>query len=271
VTKLVYVGGYGRSGSTLLEYLLAASPELIACGEVAAFRHVRAGQGCSCGRRIEDCPIWGELFRPPAALEGWSHKQLTLALLDRVSDRYGILVDSSKTAWDSVGIPFAFRKAVGKDFKLIHLVRDPRGVCWSNVSGKRRRRGQPLPDIERSPVRFVRHLRTVLGWWSANLVCELFGLLFPSQYARVCYEELAESPESALGKIFQSLDLGPGPKLGAVNANDNRHQLSGSRVRYQAVDPSEMRQDVRWKTQMPSADRRMISILTWPMRLRYGY
>ena len=26
MTKLVYIGGYGHSGSTLLEYLLAASP-----------------------------------------------------------------------------------------------------------------------------------------------------------------------------------------------------------------------------------------------------
>ena len=32
MTKLVYIGG-GHSGSTLLEYLLAASPETVACGE----------------------------------------------------------------------------------------------------------------------------------------------------------------------------------------------------------------------------------------------
>ena len=36
MTKLVYIGGYGHSGSTLLEYLLAASPETVACGEVAS-------------------------------------------------------------------------------------------------------------------------------------------------------------------------------------------------------------------------------------------
>jgi hypothetical protein len=31
--QLVYIGGYGRSGSTLLETLMAASPDVIACGE----------------------------------------------------------------------------------------------------------------------------------------------------------------------------------------------------------------------------------------------
>ena len=39
MTKLVYIGGYGHSGSTLLEYLLAASAEVIACGEVASVLH----------------------------------------------------------------------------------------------------------------------------------------------------------------------------------------------------------------------------------------
>jgi len=33
VPRLIYIGGYGHSGSTLLEYLLAASPEVVACGE----------------------------------------------------------------------------------------------------------------------------------------------------------------------------------------------------------------------------------------------
>ena len=36
LAKLVYIGGYGRSGSTLLEYLLTTSPEVVACGEVGA-------------------------------------------------------------------------------------------------------------------------------------------------------------------------------------------------------------------------------------------
>jgi hypothetical protein len=41
VTKLIYIGGYGHSGSTLLEYLLAASPEIVACGEVSSVLHQR--------------------------------------------------------------------------------------------------------------------------------------------------------------------------------------------------------------------------------------
>ena len=60
MTRLVYIGGYGHSGSTLLEYLLAASPEVIACGEVASVRRERGRKAkCTCRRDIKDCPVWG--------------------------------------------------------------------------------------------------------------------------------------------------------------------------------------------------------------------
>jgi hypothetical protein len=45
VTRLVYIGGYGHSGSTLLEYLLAASPKVVACGEVASVLRERGRKG----------------------------------------------------------------------------------------------------------------------------------------------------------------------------------------------------------------------------------
>ena len=64
VTKLVYIGGYGHSGSTLLEYLLAASPETVACGEVASVLRDRDRKGkCTCRRPIRECPVWGPLLR----------------------------------------------------------------------------------------------------------------------------------------------------------------------------------------------------------------
>lgn len=34
--KLLYIGGYGHSGSTLLEGLLSTCPQVLACGEIAS-------------------------------------------------------------------------------------------------------------------------------------------------------------------------------------------------------------------------------------------
>jgi len=47
--KLVYIGGYGHSGSTLLEYLMTGCKQVIACGEVINARLKRASaKTCSC-------------------------------------------------------------------------------------------------------------------------------------------------------------------------------------------------------------------------------
>jgi hypothetical protein len=100
LAKLVYIGGYGRSGSTLLEYLLTTHPAVVACGEVE--RHLRSfgkKKVCTCGRRAKRCPVWGAFQHKKGRLEGWDHEQLVLALLEHVSGDYAAMVDSSKTAW----------------------------------------------------------------------------------------------------------------------------------------------------------------------------
>jgi len=271
LTKLVYIGGYGRSGSTLLEYLLAASPDVVACGEVLTYAQGLAAPLCSCGKPREACSVWGPLIDAVGPERRWTHRTLIRELLRHVEGRYGILVDSSKTAWGSIFTPFALRRDLHNDFRLVHLVRDPRGVCWSNVVGQRYRRGKPLPEIEHSPVRFLRDLRTLLGWWVANLGCEVFGWRFPNQYLRLRYEDLVDGPQVALNHVFHALRLGQGPSLDDLNENDNRHSLFGSAVRVRSLSPSEVSQDVRWKTDMKPGERRLISLLSWPLRRRYGY
>ncbi len=65
MTKLVYIGGYGRSGSTLLEYLLTQQPTVVACGEVE--RHLRRfgkRKICTCGRRLKTVPGVGIVPAP---------------------------------------------------------------------------------------------------------------------------------------------------------------------------------------------------------------
>jgi len=87
LAKLVYIGGYGLSGSTLLEYLLTANPEVAGRGEVA--RHLRSfgrRKICTCGQPMRGCPVWGDFQHTSRRLEGLDHEQLTLALLDHVSE-----------------------------------------------------------------------------------------------------------------------------------------------------------------------------------------
>ena len=128
----------------------------------------------------------------------WDHRHLTLAMLDHVAN-FSVMVDSSKTAWGSMLMPFRFHRDLGDDFLLVHLVRDPRGVC-----------GRPLePYVEgsRVGVELTRCLQTFFGWTFANLACEVFGLVHPSQYVRLHYEDRADAPTT---RSRQSL---PGRRL----------------------------------------------------------
>ncbi len=156
MTALIYIGGYGRSGTTLVESLLATRPDILACGEVASCLRDRLDRGCTCGKTRQDCDVWGPFYQTPNGPRGMGHAGLTLALLDRASDRYAFLVDSSKTAWGSLGAPFTLRRKLGDQFYLVHVVRDPRAVCWSNAGGTRKRGGLVRFPVVASPAHHAR-------------------------------------------------------------------------------------------------------------------
>jgi sulfotransferase family protein len=264
VTKLVYIGGYGRSGSTLLEYLLTAQPTVVACGEVE--RHTRRfakRKACSCGRPMQECPIWGAFQHESGRLKGWSHEQLTLALLDHVAKDYAVMVDSSKTAWTSLLAPFRLRRALGGDFLLVHLVRDPRGVAWSMMRWKPKKARQYLPAGARG-------LRAGVGWLAANLACEAFGRRYPDNYLKLRYEDLSGDPRQAINEIERRLGLPP-VDLERGEEVDNRHQLYGNAMRFKELKLTDLKEDVAWKTAMPGFWRSLVGWITWPLRARYNY
>ena len=132
-------------------------------------------------------------------------------------------------------------------------------MCWSNAGGTHKR------GVVRFPL--LRHLRTVVGWSAANLSCELFNLLYPAQYRRVRYEDFTSDHARILDVLFASLPQG---QAGGAQTN-NRHQLYGNHNRYKGFARETIREDVRWKMQMPSGQQAVVSVLTWPLRLRYGY
>jgi len=261
MTKLVYIGGYGHSGSTLLEYLLTRSSDLLACGEVVGTVRKRKKRKCTCGQKPEACPVWRFL---PAQRR--THAQIVAMLIQSFGDRYSAIVDSSKTAWGSLSSPFRLRRMLDGEFFLIHLTRQPAGVCWSLVKRKRIK--------DKSNRRLYSDMLlcgwTVLGWSFANLSCELFGMMYPNQYVHLRYEDLVHAPISEVEGLLAKI-VSKSRRSGTNDACDNRHQLYGNGVRYHPPAIENVREDLRWKTEMPRRYFRMVSCLSFPLRLRYGY
>jgi hypothetical protein len=270
VTKLIYVGGFGHSGSTLFEYLMAGSPSVMACGEVvSAIREresTRKKKMCSCGRAAAACPVWGFFHSPVCA--PLNHGELLHELMKRADGQYSAIIDSSKTAWGFFGAPFRLKRRFGSDFVLVHLMRQPAGVCWSVL----RKKSRGAEREGRKPYHYALRCGFAVAAWSvANLSCELFGLLYPRHYLRLRYEDLVRSPGEALPSLFERI-------LPTVRWNfsesvtfDNRHQLHGNSIRRKQLALADVKEDLSWQSEMPAAYARLIHTLSSPLRWRYGY
>lgn len=270
MTRVIYIGGYGHSGSTLLEYLMSRSPAVLACGEAVSSLRKRAAnedeKECTCGRMASDCPVWGLLYDPDR-LPPRTHAQLLRQLVEDSGGRHAAIVDSSKTAWGSLSAPFRLRREFGAEFALVHLMRDPTAVCWSVLKQKYRRAERQGRRVRYQTLRCG---WVVLSWGFSNLACELFGLVHPKQYLRLRYEDLARSPDGRLQALFARFlpELRWSAEAGVA---DNRHQLQGNRIRFQEIAIEDVREDLSWKTEMPPKYSRVVRPLSYLLRLRYGY
>ena len=79
MTRVIYLGGLGRSGTTLLERMLGGLPGVCALGEVVHLwqRGVRDDEQCACGRPFSACGFWCAVGE--RAFGGWDR-----APLDRI-------------------------------------------------------------------------------------------------------------------------------------------------------------------------------------------
>src|SRR5688500_15560751 len=70
MSKVLYIAGYGRCGSTLSETILNGHPEITGVGEVTFLLEdwTNSSRHCACGLRYEECDFWKGLFSEQTAL-----------------------------------------------------------------------------------------------------------------------------------------------------------------------------------------------------------
>jgi hypothetical protein len=89
---------------------------------------------------------------------------------------------------------------------------------------------------------------------------------------RVRYEDLVARPGSTLEALARELELGE-PDLSFVEGRSAwlgpSHTASGNPMRFH-VGRVELRRDDAWRAE-PRTARRLVDVLTWPLRARYGY
>ncbi|ABR63371.1 sulfotransferase [Sinorhizobium medicae] len=300
--RIAYIAGYGRSGSTILDIALGQHASVMGAGEVTSLtRHVwRHNEYCACGNAIRDCSFWSSVFQDwstsggSGLMEEYSGLQERfegLSMLMRLLSGIGLgkqfslytlhtkrlleamhahsgrqtIVDSSKLP----GRAMAMAQIPGIDMRVIHLVRDGRGVAWSLLKGYERDAKSGLQKEIRPKSVF----RTAVRWSMVNLAVEyLSRKLGPEKVMRVRYEDFASDPVAVMQKIgtFLELDLGPvGASLQKGEVMATGHQVAGNRLRMNASIA--LNKDEAWRTRMPARQQISFQRLGGWMLRRYGY
>lgn len=301
--KIVFIAGWGRSGTTVLDRLLGEMPEYASIGElrdVADGMPLRSHR-CSCGSVLPDCPLWGaiipgamqsvgvderrlhelrsstsrqrHLFRlglahrrrqSPGAVPGYLRFLFTV--YESVVARSGrpAVVDSSKSPSDALLL--AAHPDV--DLHVIHLVRDPRGPAYSWS------RPKPDPGKGGASTSVIHPATSSRKWLETNAAIELF--LRPAlgeRYQLVRYEDLTREPSLELRRIARRLGSDPGMlPFGGEREVSLRpgHTLGGNPMRF-CHGPLVLAPDLRWVQEMRPADRRAATVPALPLLGRYGY
>lgn len=230
--KIVYIAGYGRSGSSILGVLLGSHPEVFNAGALGQSRAmVRNGGTCSCGLSLKDCPFWSNAVRLHRGHDS-PVRQDSLGLAEFAAHRTDTshVIDGSKTTYRYALHPYHYVRDT-KEVFIVHLVRHPSGVLKSALKGRNSRleRGDGSESAGRSFERF----RTFLGWFHANLIAMAYGWLYSDRYIRVAFEELCSDPSRELARIGKlvGLDLSPvAERIRLGQSFSAGHALGGNRL-----------------------------------------
>ena len=302
-----FIGGFGRSGSTLLERIVAKLPGVCALGEVLQLwqRGVRDNELCACGEPFHNCPFWqavgteafggwhrmdvdaiqslrqrvDRLRHIPGDI--WSGKQSTWhAALREYADLFAriyaaaaqvsgasVVIDSSKNA----STAFALRVHDEVQLRVIHMVRDSRGVAFSwtkRVARPEVQENARQPLMDRYSPGF-----SALLWDAHNLAFSALAKL-GVPVKRVLYEQMLANPAATISSIADFIGMSSVYTDGLLDGDKiclgTTHQVAGNPMRFR-IGELDLHRDDAWRANFSPSSRWLVSGLTAPLMLRYGY
>ncbi len=302
---VVFIGSVPRSGSTIMSDLLNENPHMVNIGELVHLweRGVIDNNLCGCGHAFNECEFWSKVG--DVAFGGWHrisgermHKlqqradrtrHIPLLLVPSSASfftasvtQYGgvvsrvlrailevsgkpVIVDTSK----HVSTALLLRQIPDVDLRIVHVVRDPRGVAnsWSKVVKR--------PEVQGGDAEMdtLHPGRIGMRWlWFNWAFSNMDRLGVPTTTVR--YEDFVEDPASTLDQIFDFAGVeSVGEKLfnsGEPLVLQDGHSVSGNPRRLEKK-PVELRADEQWRTDLDPKMKSVVSAVTRPMLGRYRY
>lgn len=300
--KVLFIAGSGRSGSTLLDMLLGQVSGFYSTGELRFIWSRGFGQNqlCGCGKPFRQCEFWTEVVKE--AFGGFEDidyariEELREPAERRVSQRLYTNSESNQLAQDLVyfdacrNLYHAIYKISGCEFIIdssknpahgfvlanipqidlftVHLIRDSRAVAYS----WRREKSRPEIYWEQKSMGQRKLLTSATRWYSLHKLTEKLRQA-SKQYALLKYENLVTNPKISLFRLFDQLRIERPPLdfMDGFHANlKTSHTVSGNPVRFTHKE-IRIEPDIEWQHAMATRHRWLVTLLTLPLLLKYGY
>lgn len=303
--KVLYIAGEGRSGSTILGSLLGEISGFLFVGELMSiWKHFYIeNNACTCGTLPSECSIWKQII-----YEGFGHidKQLAIkmeyyrryyiknrriisflhpnlqqSLYQEASDYLNYLELLYCSIKNVVNVDFIVddpkNPTYGKlleqipviDLYVIHLIRDPRAVAYSWQRKK-------IQTDGKKNVRLMFQFNPLVSayrWNIHNLSTSLLLRTQPEKYYVQRYEDFVNNPKQAVENILKFLKITgkslPFESKDSVRLTGN-HAVWGNPVRH-LTGVIEIKNDDEWIKSFKGYNRRLVGLLTTPLRKKYGY
>lgn len=300
--NILFIAGPGRSGSTLLDLLLGQIDGFCSTGELRFIwnRGFAQNQLCGCGQPFRECEFWVKVVKQAfGRFESVDHgrlEELRLSAEHRVSnglfpgetasrlspyseyfDAYNSLygaiqkvagcrfiVDSSK----NIANGFLLSGIPGINLYTVHLLRDSRAVAYS----WQREKVRPEIHWERKLMSQRSIFKSATRWNSRNRFAHALRHV-SKQYTRLHYEDLVSDPKDRLTTLLADLGIMP---ASFDFLTDHRavlktsHTVSGNPVRF-AQQEIEIQPDMHWQQAMPKSQKWLVTLMTLPLMMKYGY
>lgn len=264
--KVAFILGDGYSGSTLLDLILGSHSRMVGLGEIDAEAFdafIGQNQLCTCLFRARECHFWAKVLlrlreingREAVKLGGTNGNadgvmQKTVDLYRAVQHVSGAesLVDSSKL--------FERARALAEsglvEPRVIHLVRDGRGVAYSHL-----KRGE---SFEQAVFHWLKKNAEVQDWLRADKAPE---------HILVRYEELCARPTETARRVCEFLGGEWEPQMMRFGQRVH-HNVRGNTMRFLIKD-SAVKLDEAWKEKLRAEDINLFEELAGAAAQQLGY
>jgi len=299
---LLLINSFGHSGTTIFDKTIGTCFNAFSLGEFVNFpKVIEQNNFCTCEKKICNCLFWKKIisnfdfdndiqdnFKSLSSynrfLKNFIFKRdeirksinIVRFLYDQIFliSEAKIIVDSSKNFIWNFAL-FCYLKKI-YNIKVIHIVRDPRGVyCsykkthWKLPS---KVKGHPSTGkrniYKRTP---TKTLPIIFKWTIKNIIIFLTQKIFirENNYLIVNFDQFTESPEKSIKFIEELLEIKSNNKKGYKSIGEKKlHMVTGNASRFYNGPIQNIRDN--WKNKIDKKTLLIIKVLTLPARRLLG-